>query len=894
MRVTLPGAVTPTRAYRGALLAILALAAVLRVYDLGNLPPGLFCDEAALGVNARLILESGRDENRELLPLYVWSFGVSYKNPVFIYAATVPIALFGLNDFSVRLTSAFFGVLAVLGIGWLGRLMLGRVGGLLAALFLALLPWHLHFSRIAFELIAFPAFFLLAFATLVSGVRGHPRRLPVAGLLFAWCLYTYVPAKLFVPAFLAGALLVYWRRLWAEWRWTLAGVLLLILTAAPVVIFDIAHRDRAGEYISKTTTFNPAREWRENAEQFRDFYSRFFSREFLFERGDPIPRHAVGGFGELYPFMAPLLLLGVVWALWPGHPEGKLLLWWMALYPIAPSLMNEVPSASRGIIGAPGFALLAACGAAGVLATVRRLIRVPAAATALQVGAVLALLGVLGLQAQRYWRAYVTNYPAQAAEWFQYGYREAIQFMEPLRNKYDLFLMTASHVNQPQAFTAFYTDGDAQRVARGNDSGYLILDPAEYPRYRVDRPFLAAVRPSDLYLFQDFTELHQVRTPAGKLEFVIVEVRSRHRFITEWLLLGPFDNPGNAGVNIDFVTPTDIARRAYTGAGGATYWRRTAPQFVRVDFNSFYDRTMQRAGRPNDNVCGYAVTQVESTIARDVALEIGGSFGMVRAWADGQPLSAATPLGDAPRRWPMKLAAGQTEVLVKLCKGGGDWFFTARVTDQTGRDIPGLMFRPALRDRPPPEGVPEPPQQLVNGFGSVLRFEQQADRFADYRGDSPSWWATLGDADGAVVWETDPVPARAPTVFAFTAAVGDAPGEAELWVNRTYALSFPTGRTRQSQRWVRGPFVLEYQPRPAGNYQSGYWLLHVPAEQITPGKPVELRVAHREGRPYSYFMIKGRPDTIAAESLTLAAVQREPDPRASGAGPAPPVSPATP
>jgi predicted membrane-bound mannosyltransferase len=91
--------------FRAVLLAIVVLAAVVRVYDLGDLPPGFFCDEAALGYNSYSILKTGRDENRELLPLYVWSFGVSYKNPIFIYASMVPITLFGLSEFSVRLTS---------------------------------------------------------------------------------------------------------------------------------------------------------------------------------------------------------------------------------------------------------------------------------------------------------------------------------------------------------------------------------------------------------------------------------------------------------------------------------------------------------------------------------------------------------------------------------------------------------------------------------------------------------------------------------------------------------------------------------------------------------------------------------------------------------------------
>jgi hypothetical protein len=71
------------------------------------------------------------------------------------------------------------------------------------------------------------------------------------------------------------------------------------------------------------------------------------------------------------------------------------------------------------------------------------------------------------------------------------------------------------------------------------------------------------------------------------------------------------------------------------------------------------------------------------------------------------------------------------------------------------------------------------------------------------------------------------------------------------------------------QRWQRGPYVLEFVPREQGNFLSGYMRLLVPAEQITPGKPVELRVAHVDGSPFAFFQVKGRDDTVQTEHLTV-------------------------
>jgi hypothetical protein len=234
----------------------------------------------------------------------------------------------------------------------------------------------------------------------------------------------------------------------------------------------------------------------------------------------------------------------------------------------------------------------------------------------------------------------------------------------------------------------------------------------------------------------------------------------------------------------------------------------------------------------------------------------------------------------APQRWPIQLQAGSNQVLVKTCKANGDWYFTARITDSAGRDLPDVSVRPGLQ---PPGIAAEPaaPTQMVDGFGAAVRASRVSPLYADYRGDSPAWWEALEDANGAVVWNTDPVPVKAPTVFVFTATVGGDPGEAELYVNGRYALRFPTGRFPTPQRWQRGPYVLEFVGRENAHYLSGYWRLQVPAEDITPGQPVELRIAHVDGSPFAFFPIKGREDTAQFEGLTLEPPSPSPSPEAA-------------
>ena len=97
------------------LIFALLLGAFLRLYQLGSLPNALTWDEAALGYNAYSIIKTGRDEFGKLLPIVFKSFG-DYKPGLYVYLVIPSVAIFGLNEFAVRLPGALFGVLAIFGI----------------------------------------------------------------------------------------------------------------------------------------------------------------------------------------------------------------------------------------------------------------------------------------------------------------------------------------------------------------------------------------------------------------------------------------------------------------------------------------------------------------------------------------------------------------------------------------------------------------------------------------------------------------------------------------------------------------------------------------------------------------------------------------------------------
>ena len=863
-----------TRTTLIALLAIVAFATALRVYELRDLPAGLYCDEAALGYNAYSLWKTGQDESGVRFPLFVWSFGVSYKNPVYIYAATLPIGLLGLDEFSLRLTSAAFGVGTVIAVFFLGRALFSTGVGLLAALALAICPWHLHFSRIAFELISFPFLFCIGLTLLVRFTQGR-RTLPAAMVFLGACPYAYAIAKFFVPAFFAGFALLYVDKLLRHWRQTLLAGVVLAATVTPLVRFDLAHQRQTQQYFQNTTFIQAKMAPREIAEQLEQNYLQFVSPRFLFQQGDDLLRHAVRGHGELYPaFLYPLLLGATVALLYPGRGP-KLLLWWLALYPIGASLMTEIPSASRGFIGVVPFCMLAALGAGSALWMIEWILRWR---PAVRLGQAAALVGagyVLVPQVTSYLTMYFHDYPTYSAPTyggFQYGYRDMIHFMEQERPHYHRLMMTATDVNQPYIFPLFYRPVDPVEFHRTGQIGYDILDPAEIARYPMTEPILYALREPELGYFSDYTVKRSIVAPGGQTEFVIAEVRARKNFLTRWMTLGLFDNASANNIRRDDIAVTDLNKPRFAGKFGDAFWRPLQQSYLRVDLNRYYasaDRL--HPGNP-ELVCAYAYTTLNVPAARSAFLEFSGSDDWLRAWINGK---SVTPqpllLSEKPTRRPIELHEGDNGLLVRSCENVGDWYFIARVTDEAGADLPDLQSRAEL---PPPAAetarAPTAPSsvQVVEGFDVLVHANRHDPDYPDYRGRSDSWREDRHDVPGEVLWRTMPCPEKKDTIAVFTASLGEPPGTADLWVNGEYALSFATDTDPGTRVVEREGFRFVFVPKSTDGGNSGVVYLTIPADKVTAGQPLQLRVKHSAGEPQAWFAVKAYPDTAAFEEVT--------------------------
>jgi len=171
------------------LLIILAVATLLRLLFLGTIPNGFFCDEASNAYDSYSMLKTLRDQHGTFLPLFSRALD-DYRETLYAFITIPFIKIFGLNEFAARFPAALIGVLTVLVIYHLVKECFDRQTGLFAALLLAINPWHIQFSRIAFRAILIPLLFSLGFLFFVKSFRKN-NYLPLSGLIFGLSLYTY-------------------------------------------------------------------------------------------------------------------------------------------------------------------------------------------------------------------------------------------------------------------------------------------------------------------------------------------------------------------------------------------------------------------------------------------------------------------------------------------------------------------------------------------------------------------------------------------------------------------------------------------------------------------------------------------------------------------------------
>lgn len=351
------------------IIGILILALALRVYKLDSVPPSISWDEAAVGYNSWTIANYGKDEYGKLLPLFFRSFGDD-KHPVHIYANAIFTKIFGLNELSTRLPSALFGVFNVLLIYFLAKFLFKKeMIGLAAALFLAISPYNLHFSRFNHEANFAIFSFLLGLVLFYLSLEKRKLMLPISILSFSICFLTYHPAKIVVPITLFILAILYFNKIILNMKGIMISLFILILLVLMIIanpqllgMARVSQTSLGKNEVEKTKLFQLTHnEFLGKVNLVAIQYSWHLSPQFLFISGDKNPRLS-SQTGEFYMIDVIFLFAGLLTLIFRRSKEGILVLVWFLIAPLPSSLVGEAPHAARASFMMGSWHLISALG----------------------------------------------------------------------------------------------------------------------------------------------------------------------------------------------------------------------------------------------------------------------------------------------------------------------------------------------------------------------------------------------------------------------------------------------------------------------------------------------------------------------------------------------------
>ena len=464
------------------LALIVFFAFCLRFWQIGQFPAGLNADEASYGYNAYSLIMTGKDEHGEGWPIHLKSFA-DYKPAGTAYILIPFIKIFGLNVEAIRLPSALAGALSVLLVFLLVQeLFASAYLSLTSSFFLAISPWHIHFSRGAWETNLATTFILFGLWLFLKGLK-NPKFFVFSILSLVSSMYTYHTPRVILP--LLGVFLVIFYRKelfkhfppkadppWVE-KWVLISGIIGIILIMPLALsflgpagsarfsgvsifsdtgpFWEVNRSR-GEHLDPNSLVVRLLHNRPIAYtcKFLENYLDHFDGVFLFLLGDRIKRSNSPDMGEMYLFDLIFLSAGFYFFFKKRPENWSLPFAWLVLAPVTAALTFQTPNALRANNMVIPLIIISSYGFYRLVVLVKN--KFPKFLYVISC-TLLALL--IFWNTAYYLHQYFIHYPKTYPEAWEYGIEELVDYLWPIRNDYSKVYVTEEY-DQPYIIFLFY------------------------------------------------------------------------------------------------------------------------------------------------------------------------------------------------------------------------------------------------------------------------------------------------------------------------------------------------------------------------------------------------------------------------------------------------------
>lgn len=345
-------------------VSLFALAFFLRIIAIGSIPTTLSGDEGSAGLMALNFLKG--DFNN---PFTIGWF--SFPS-LYFAVQSLGILIFGQTIVGLRFMSIFAGSLTVVALYWLARTLFNRATAVLAAIFLAALHFHIHFSRIGLNNIWDGLFAVITLAAFTHGwATGRRTSYIIGGLALGFGQYFYVTFRIFPLLILVWAGLTFLfnrQKFFRRLPGLLISALVVFVVVLPLLYFFARHPNEFYAPLQRVTIFNGWLEQQiflENRSALAVIWGQITKAALGFT-SEPLRLLYNPGSPLLLTTASGLFLLGLIWLLAHLNLRNVLLILSLLALVITGGLSVDAPASQRFIIAAPIAAIFVALPIAAV------------------------------------------------------------------------------------------------------------------------------------------------------------------------------------------------------------------------------------------------------------------------------------------------------------------------------------------------------------------------------------------------------------------------------------------------------------------------------------------------------------------------------------------------
>lgn len=536
------------------IIVITLIGGFLRFFKITENPPSLNGDEISMAYDAYSILKTGKDQFGKFMPITFKSVG-DYKNAVPIYMMTLPIKIFGLNDFSVRFQNALFGTLMIpLFYLFLQKIIKDKTISLLGAFFLSISAWHIYYSRIEYETLIAALFVLLGIWSFIRMLEGG-RKWPIISAFFLiLTMYTAPAPRLFVPLFIICAFIINFIK-----HKNSRNNLLVFAATCGILVLPLIYATLflgAGTRLSMVLISNDIEFQRyvllKHLNSIFDFplllffwlkrYLNYLQPEFVFINGLNMTLAGNFGLGVLYFFEVPWLILGIFEFIKRRLPHKEIFVIWLVTGIIPDSITNNQQHAGRLLHIAPVVFLITSLGAISFLKWVLSLSTKYLRISALSLYALFICIILANA-----FLVFSVHFPIAKGESYDEGLKEAVLYIEGHQKSYQEVIFDPRRgmegpylVSNPYLYVLFYTKYDPKTYQTetkilSKDSNYFFhfnkytFRPIDWTKdsNKKDTLFIGSPWSLPEKELRDDEILKKIYLTNGNLAFLIVSPKPR-------------------------------------------------------------------------------------------------------------------------------------------------------------------------------------------------------------------------------------------------------------------------------------------------------------------------------------------------------------------------------